>query len=222
MMTVGPWRPVHLETYSHRFEDARIDTDLTGEGYTVGTLSADVTIGPDVPKDGKIKAVLKKKNGTVVKEETVSVGKKIHWEFEKGEVEGWYPVNYGKQPLYTLELTLNDKVSTILPLFLTQYGHPFPIPITIVLHRTRNANQQDDKSLASSSTSVAFRHARVVQEPLIDQEGTTFLFEINGIRVFCGGSNWIPGDSFLTEMGTGKYEKWMDLMVCRYTTHSAY
>lgn len=34
---------------------------------------------------------------------------------------------------------------------------------------------------------IAFRRARVVQDQLIDQEGLTFLFEINNIRIFCGG-----------------------------------
>lgn len=34
---------------------------------------------------------------------------------------------------------------------------------------------------------IGFRRALVVQEPLVDQEGLTFLFEINNIRIFCGG-----------------------------------
>ena len=60
----------------------------------------------------------------------------------------------------------------------------------------------------------------MVQDKLLDQEGRTFLFEVNNIRIFCGGafiynfpmaplrsdrrtlngsgSNWIPADSFLT------------------------
>ena len=56
-----------------------------------------------------------------------------------------------------------------------------------------------------------------MQEQLIDQGGLSFVFEINGIRIFCGGlssfasfsvktlntmagsgSNWIPADSFPT------------------------
>lgn len=72
---------------------------------------------------------------------------------------------------------------------------------------------KDGKELESHTSRVAFRHARVVQEPLIDQKGTTFLFEVNGIRIFCGGSNWIPGDSFLTEISEDRYRKWIDLMV---------
>ena len=34
---------------------------------------------------------------------------------------------------------------------------------------------------------IAFRRAQVVQTKLIDEEGLTFLFEINNIRIFCGG-----------------------------------
>jgi beta-mannosidase len=67
--------------------------------------------------------------------------------------------------------------------------------------------------LATSHKRVAFRHAQVVQDPLEGQEGTTFLFEVNGVRVFCGGSNWIPADSFLTEIEPGRYRRWMNLLV---------
>lgn len=45
---------------------------------------------------------------------------------------------------------------------------------------------------------IGFRRVRIVQDELVDQPGHTFLFEINNMRIFCGGSNWIPADSFLT------------------------
>ncbi|KAK8844526.1 hypothetical protein IAR55_006372 [Kwoniella newhampshirensis] len=59
---------------------------------------------------------------------------------------------------------------------------------------------------------VAFRSAKVVQEPLDGQDGTSFVFEVNGIRVFCGGSNWIPADSFLTEIEPGRFRRWVELL----------
>ena len=31
------------------------------------------------------------------------------------------------------------------------------------------------------------RRVVVVQEPLVDQPGRTFLFEVNSVRIFCGG-----------------------------------
>lgn len=52
-----------------------------------------------------------------------------------------------------------------------------------------------------------------MQEPLDGAEGTTFLFEVNGVRVFCGGSNWIPADNFLTEIEPERYGRWVDLLV---------
>jgi beta-mannosidase len=45
---------------------------------------------------------------------------------------------------------------------------------------------------------IGFRRVRIIQDPLLDQDGRSFLFEINNVRIFCGGSNWIPADSFLT------------------------
>jgi beta-mannosidase len=71
---------------------------------------------------------------------------------------------------------------------------------------------QSDKELSTSRTRVAFRHAEVVQDKLDGQEGTTFLFEVNGVRVFCGGSNWIPADNFLTEIKPERYRKWVELL----------
>lgn len=60
---------------------------------------------------------------------------------------------------------------------------------------------------------IACRRVSVVQDPLADQEGRTFLFEINNIRIFCGGSNWIPADSFLTTMTPERYKAWLQLLV---------
>ncbi|EMD40849.1 glycoside hydrolase family 2 protein [Gelatoporia subvermispora B] len=67
--------------------------------------------------------------------------------------------------------------------------------------------------LDSQTQKIAFRRARIVQDELIDQEGRTFLFEINNTRIFCGGSNWIPADSFLTRMTPERYRSWLQLLV---------
>lgn len=52
MMTVGPWRPISLDTYTYRFEDVRVDTDLLGPDYTIGTLKADIQLGPSALPSG--------------------------------------------------------------------------------------------------------------------------------------------------------------------------
>ena len=72
---------------------------------------------------------------------------------------------------------------------------------------------QSQQEMATSRTQVFFRDAQVVQEKLVDQPGLSFLFQINGVRMFCGGSNWIPGDNFLTEMPPQRYKDWVALLV---------
>ncbi|KAF7313298.1 Beta-mannosidase B [Mycena chlorophos] len=72
---------------------------------------------------------------------------------------------------------------------------------------------EDGNVLDSVSQKIAFRRVVVVQEPLVDQPGLTFLFEVNGVRVFCGGSNWIPADSFLTTVAGQRYRDWLQLLV---------
>jgi len=46
---------------------------------------------------------------------------------------------------------------------------------------------KDGKALDFKVQKIAFRRAQVVQEKLVDQEGLSFLFEINNVRIFCGG-----------------------------------
>jgi beta-mannosidase len=61
---------------------------------------------------------------------------------------------------------------------------------------------------------TGFRKGELVQEP--DKIGKTFFFRINDIDVFCGGSDWIPADSFTPRISDEKYRKWLELMVDGY------
>jgi beta-mannosidase len=63
----------------------------------------------------------------------------------------------------------------------------------------------------SESRRVGLRNVELVQKP--DSHGKSFYFKINGVDVFCGGSCWIPSDSFLTNMTPERYRAWMKLMI---------
>ena len=93
----------------------------------------------------------------------------------------WYPRRYGKQPLYALTATLLAKRNGINVVFDT------------------------------ISKRFGLRRARVVQRALDDAPGTTFMFEINNIPIFCGGSNWIPAHNFQTLLDPQKYRDWVRL-----------
>ena len=65
--------------------------------------------------------------------------------------------------------------------------------------------------LESKKQNFGIRRIELVQDPL--QEGSSFYFTCNGIPIFMGGSNWIPGDSFLPRMTPARYHRWIDLVI---------
>ncbi|TCD70426.1 hypothetical protein EIP91_003507 [Steccherinum ochraceum] len=180
LMTVGPWKPIYLETYQLRISDVDIRTQVSEKlDAKVGvhvTLSAAQPAVASVHLKGPDGALLIGQSAMKITESPFSA----KFSLSAGVFELWYPVGYGKQPIYTAEIIIADEQGKVL-----------------------------DKKVEK----FAFRRARVVQDELIDQEGRTFLFEINNIRVFCGGSNWIPADSFLTTVTPERYRAWLQLLV---------
>ncbi|BEI83975.1 hypothetical protein CcaverHIS002_0405790 [Cutaneotrichosporon cavernicola] len=179
IMTVGPWRPIYLETYGVRLANLRVDTTLgqrDGKWDAAKLSVPELDVVPAMPAGAKLAYTLTDALGNVIKSEVTA---KPKWDLT-GKVDAWYPIHYGAQPLYSLEVALLDRDGTVI---------------------------------ARTAQRTAFRHVEIVQEPLPDAPGTSFLFEVNGVRVFCGGSNWIPGDNFLTEMPESRYRAWVDLLV---------
>ncbi|KAL5630057.1 hypothetical protein BROUX41_001663 [Berkeleyomyces rouxiae] len=64
----------------------------------------------------------------------------------------------------------------------------------------------------TQNKSIGLRKVELVEDRLQDQPGTSFFFRVNGIPIFCGGSNWIPADSFLPRLTRDKYYTWMKLL----------
>lgn len=181
LMTVGPWRPVRLETYACRIADLRVDADLRGKRWDEGRLAvSSLDIEPKPPKDAKVAYTLTDPEGRVVQQAMHAPGDLPQWDIDA--CRAWWPVGYGKPDMYTLEVAVLDASGA---------------------------------ELASARQRVGFRHVAVVQEPLAAEDGggSSFLFEVNGVRVFCGGSNWIPADSYLTEIEPERYRRWVDLLV---------
>ncbi len=54
------------------------------------------------------------------------------------------------------------------------------------------------------------RNVELVQEPQEDG-GRSFIFAINGRRIFAKGTNWIPGDAIFARMSHKKYRELIDL-----------
>lgn len=120
-----------------------------------------------------------------VTSETVTVDPALHRASATFRISSpalWYPARYGKQPLYTVKATL-----------LAKWGDQLEEVDTITKR-------------------IGLRRAELMQRPLQGQPGTSFFFEINNIPIFCGGSNWIPADSFLPRISRQRYHDWVKLV----------
>lgn len=217
-MTVGPWKPIYLHTYTHRITDFKI-TSSVSEALELTSLEVDLTT--NIPSSGVAASVASNllsaaqnllpaavqnaagvsgvstpasgvstpgEAGTFVELSithsqpssalplhtqslALSPSSSLHFSYPdlSSELELWYPLSYGPQTLYTIEAKLIDGPT----------GHVLDV----------------------SRKRVGFRRVKVVQEEFEDkdEEGRTFFFEVNGIRIFCGGSNWCVRLSLLPQ-----------------------
>jgi beta-mannosidase len=75
------------------------------------------------------------------------------------------------------------------------------------------------------SKRLGIRKTELIQRP--DDNGQTFYFRVNHQDIFCGGSNWIPADSFTPKISAERYRSWLQMMVegnqamIRYVTNMA-
>ncbi|THX27162.1 putative beta-mannosidase [Aureobasidium pullulans] len=74
--------------------------------------------------------------------------------------------------------------------------------------------RKNGKEVQTCSRKIGFRRGELVQEP--DEIGKSFFFRVNGVDVFCGGSCWIPADSFTPRITEEKYRSWLQTLVDGY------
>lgn len=60
---------------------------------------------------------------------------------------------------------------------------------------------------------LGVRRVRLLQEPLLDEAGETFLFEINNVPMFSGGANWIPADLLTNRVSNEHYRRLLQAAV---------
>ncbi|KAI1647675.1 glycoside hydrolase family 2 protein [Daldinia loculata] len=171
LLTCGPWRPINLEVYESRITDLWVDID-------VDKSLKFATITTHASTEGKASGVWFDVSfkGTPVVSQAVASGGSATFTIDNPKL--WYPVRYGKQPLYTVTATLDE----------------------------------DGKIIDSVSKKIGLRRAELVQRPLKGEPGTSFFFEVNGIPIFCGGSDWIPADNFIPRISKERYYDWVKLV----------
>ena len=66
-------------------------------------------------------------------------------------------------------------------------------------------SDKNNNNIATKETTTGLRSLKLIREK--DAVGESFLFELNGVRVFIKGANYIPNDSFLPRVTNDDYQK---------------
>lgn len=112
-----------------------------------------------------IKTTLIDPNGNVVERKSSDLDKEDWDKFVVGNPQKWWPNGYGGQPLYTVEVVLEDKDGYISDSFVRRIG-------------LRTITVNTDK----------------------DEWGECFAHEVNGVKIFAMGADYIPEDNILSRV----------------------
>ncbi len=79
-----------------------------------------------------------------------------------------------------------------------------------VLHDFEFKLSKDGKIVYNVRKKIGLRTVKIVKEK--DDEGETFIFEINGKKIFSKGANWIPADNVLSWIKRSDYDKLLSMV----------
>ncbi|KAH8178844.1 glycosyl hydrolases family 2 domain-containing protein [Sarocladium implicatum] len=172
LMSCGPYREVKLQSYASTIYDVFANATVA-EDLSSATL--DVSWASILDRDMEIEITV-----TSPTNDKFQASSTLPGSSEDGKVSIpiprpalWYPVGYGSQPLYDIQLLLRNK---------------------------------DGIVAETICKSIGVRRARLLQQPLDGESGTSFFFEINNVPVYVSGSNFIPDHSFLTALSPKDYK----------------
>lgn len=104
-----------------------------------------------------------------------------------------------KKTVEEIKNFINVKVPDVKLWWPNGYGEPNLYKLKVSLFRK-------EEMIDQKQTNVGFRTIRILEEPYSEDE-TTFAFEVNGIKIFGKGSNWVPLDSCTGVITDEKYDK---------------
>ncbi|EMD88715.1 glycoside hydrolase family 2 protein [Bipolaris maydis C5] len=182
LMTCGIWKPISLETWTSELSNLDIHYDLSHDLDSASIIARVEWEGPV----NSLTFTITKKGSSI-----------IEWSD-------------------TINLRSGDRCGTASASGIMKdielwwpRGYGDQNMYTVQAEAYAQSETSESQRVHSVSKDFGFRRAELVQEP--DKDGQSFYFRVNGIDIFCGGSCWIPADSFLTRLTPSDYHAWVKL-----------
>ncbi|KAL1864380.1 hypothetical protein VTK73DRAFT_5943 [Phialemonium thermophilum] len=113
LLTAGPWRPIYLESFVTRISDLGIDVEVA-DTLDRAVVTATVEVEGEGGRDADRRSILLElfdPAGDKIAEGKAEDAKAYRFTVHKPSL--WYPLGYGKQPLYTLKATVEGGVDAM-------------------------------------------------------------------------------------------------------------
>lgn len=181
ILTAGPWKPVYLQTYDMRIEDVHVVSTLAPD-HQWAELAVNIKTAGSISSatsKPKVEVGISDQNGEKVLRKVVEI-------------------DSTGTGVSVLKL---DKPKLWWP---TGQGEQHLYTIEAVLF-----DKTPDDPIASTDFRYGIRTITLVQRPLADAPGTTFLFNVNGRDIFSQGGNWIPADNLIPTISRQRYFDWI-------------
>lgn len=111
LLTAGPWKPIYIESFITRISDLAIDVEVSDDlRMAIVTVTVELE-GSNADITGSTVELLDP-SGKSIRWSEISGSSDTTHRFTLDDPDLWFPLGYGKQPLYTVKSTVNGDMDS--------------------------------------------------------------------------------------------------------------
>jgi beta-mannosidase len=194
-LTCGIYLPVYIKSVSEMCVD-----DVYVFTQWADAVSAQLVINASIAnysRGGMVEIRLKNPESEVIHKHNVYCREpEISHRIDVFSPQLWYPAGYGKQPMYTLEVSVGDIL----------WSKKIGIRTVKVIQKPDTPGDRFFEICEELKKSPSSEHD-------FNEEHSGFVINVNDMSVFCQGANWVPCEPFPSEVTNEKITQLLELSV---------